>query len=290
MANISSPVTIAPFSRLLAALGWRQTRSVEYQIRTTLILMVAVLTMTAWCVTYYQGRNMGLLMQVGVPMSLGMEGGATLASFTLFTGMWLVMMVAMMLPSTYPILLLHRTVSHNRSAGGFGSTFAFALSYFLTWAAAGVLFFYAYVWIGRLRASVPQADALVLRSAGLALVASGWYQFSPSKLVCLRHCQNPLQFVMQHWKDGRIGAARMGVVHGLYCFGCCWGLMTILFVMGVMHLGWMAAIGAIILLEKILPRRQWITKGVGAVFIALGGVVLMRPGILLRLSSQIMIR
>jgi predicted metal-binding membrane protein len=250
-------------------------------------LVIAVLSAAAWLVTYYQVHNMGLLMQVGVPMSLGMEGGASLASFVLFTGMWLIMMVAMMLPSTYPVLMLHRTISRKRPAGGRHSTFVFAVAYFLTWAVAGCLFYCAYVWIGSFRASFDPADGLVLRGAGLALMASGWYQLSPFKFACLKHCQSPLDFVMHQWADGPFGAARMGVVHALYCFGCCWGLMTVLFVMGVMHLGWMAAIGAIILLEKILPRRQWIPRLVGGGFVLIGAAVLAAPSILLRFSSQI---
>jgi predicted metal-binding membrane protein len=82
----------------------------------------------------------------------------------------------------------------------------------------------------------------------------------------------------------------MGVIHGLYCFGCCWGLMTILFVMGIMHLGWMAGVGAIILLEKLLPGHKWITQVVGALFAVMGFAVLVRPSVLLHLSSQILIQ
>jgi predicted metal-binding membrane protein len=95
--------------------------------------------------------------------------------------------------------------------------------------------------------------------------------------------------MIEHWSPGIRGAARMGVVHGLYCFGCCWGLMTILFIMGVMHLGWMAAIGAIILLEKLLPTRIWIVKASGAVFVLLGLLVLIRPSVLSALSSQVVL-
>ena len=258
----------------------------EYQVRATLILIVATLSIASWFITWYQVRNMGLLMQVGVPMSLGMEGVASVTSFLLFTGMWSVMMVAMMLPSTYPILLLHQTVSRNRTGSTFG-TLVFALTYFLTWTASGSAFYYAYTCIGALRASVSNADVLVLRTAGFTLLAAGLYQWSPSKWACLKHCQNPLHFIIEHWSPGLRAAARTGVVHGLYCIGCCWGLMTILFVMGVMHLGWMAGIGAIILLEKLLPTRIWIVKASGAVFVLLGLLVLIRPSVLSALSSQV---
>ena len=94
---------------------------------------------------------------------------------------------------------------------------------------------------------------------------------------------------MEHWHDGRIGAMRMGAVHGIYCFGCCWGLMLILFVMGLMHLGWMAGVGALILIEKLMPSRKWIPKAVGAAFVIVGTVVALFPETLSRLSSQVIL-
>src|SRR5206468_9747411 len=118
--------------------------------------------------------------------------------------------------------------------------------------------------------NAPGSGSMVIRSAGLDLVLSGLYQWSRLKSSCLTHCQNPLYFVSEHWHDGLSGAVRMGAVHGIYCFGCCWGLMVILFVMGVMHLGWMAAIGALILLEKIVPSGKCISHAIGAVFVVVG--------------------
>jgi predicted metal-binding membrane protein len=220
-------------------------------------------------------------------MSLGMEGSASLASFIAFTGMWVVMMVAMMLPSTYPTLLLHRTIYRKRSPGLHGGTLLFALSYFVIWAATGTFFYAAYILIGRLRQAFAGSQPMMLRAAGFALLLSGIYQWTRLKLACLRHCKNPLHFVSEHWHDGRLGAMRMGAAHGVYCWGCCWGLMTILFVMGVMHLGWMAAIGALILIEKLVPAGQWISRTIGAVFVVLGAIVLLFPEALHRFSSQV---
>jgi predicted metal-binding membrane protein len=156
---------------------------------------------------------MGLLMQIGVPMSLGMEGSASLASFVAFTAMWVVMMVGMMLPSTYPTLLLHRTIYRKRCPRRPGGTFLFALSYFLTWTAAGTLFCAAYILIGHLRLAWAGSESMMLRAAGLALLLSGIYQWSRLKGACLRHCQNPLHFVSEHWHDGHLGAFRMGAAH-----------------------------------------------------------------------------
>jgi len=256
-------------------------------VRVTLMIAVAILTAAAWLLTYVQTQNMGLLMRIGVPMSLGMVGRASAASFVAFTGMWAVMMVAMMLPSSYPTLLLHRTIYRKRSLGRWDGTALFALSYFALWTAAGTVFYAAYVWIGILRNTFPGANPMVLRAAGLALTISGLYQWSSLKRACLKHCQNPLHFVMEHWHDGRFGALRMGAAHGIYCFGCCWGLMLILFVMGVMNLGWMAAIGVLILLEKLVPPRRWISDTIGALFVAVGIIVALFPAALPQLSSHV---
>ena len=256
-------------------------------MRTTLLIVVVILTIAAWLLTYSNAHNMGLMMQMGVPMSLGMEGWAGFASFSIFTGMWLVMMVAMMLPSSYPTLLLHRTVYRKRTPGASGGTFLFALSYFLVWTATGAFFYAAYVLVGSLRASFPHSGSMVLRAAGVALIVSGLYQWSRLKRACLKHCQNPLHFITEHWHDGQLGAIRMGAAHGIYCFGCCWGLMLILFIMGIMHLGWMAAIGALILVEKIVPSGKWISNAIGAVFVVVGLIVALFPDALSRFSSQV---
>ncbi len=258
-------------------------------MQIALFVIVAILTVAAWTLTWSSAQNMGLLMKMGVPMSLGMEGWAGFGSFLIFTGMWLVMMVAMMLPSSYPTLLLHRTVYRKRTPAQFGGTFLFALSYFLVWTASGTFFYFAYVLIGAMRGRIPGSEQAILRAAGIALVLSGLYQCSWLKRACLRHCQNPLHFVMEHWHDGRAGAIRMGAAHGFYCFGCCWGLMVILFVMGVMHLAWMAGVGALILIEKIVPSGKWIPNAIGAVFVVVGLVVMIFPETLSRLSSQVIL-
>lgn len=251
---------------------------------------MVLITVVAWLATYLETRHMGPLMRMGVPMSIGMEGWADLASFAAFTAMWAIMMIAMMLPSSYPTLLLHRTIYSQRSANQLGGTLLFALGYFVVWSATGALFFAAYVLIGHWRSSVAGSETSILRVAGASFVLAGVFQWSRLKHTCLKHCQSPLHFVMEHWSDGRLGAARMGAKHGFYCFGCCWGLMLILFVMGVMHLGWMVVVAVFILLEKIAPSARWLPKLAGVMMVATGIVILISPDTLLKLSSQITIR
>jgi predicted metal-binding membrane protein len=262
------------------------SESISGPVRTAIRVVIVAVTLAAWWITYSETRNMGLLMRLGVPMALGMEGWAGLTSFIAFTGMWTVMMIAMMLPSSYPTLLLHRTVYLKRQPDLRGGTVLFALGYFAVWSAAGAIFYLGYVAIGHWRSFLLGSTPNVLRLAGASLIFGGIYQWSRLKLACLKHCQSPLHFIMEHWSDGLRGSLLMGTVHGLYCFGCCWGLMLVLFIMGVMHLGWMAAVGVLILLEKITVS-PWLPKVAGTGMIALGALSLIWPSALPGLSSQI---
>ena len=255
----------------------------------TILRIVVVITLVAWWITYSETRQMGLLMKLGVPMSLGMEGWADPLSFAVFTAMWAVMMVAMMLPSSYPTLLLHRLVSTSRNASA-KSTMLFAVSYFLVWSLSGALFYLLYVLVGYWRSTAAISDINIVRASGIGLIIAGIYQWSRLKVACLSHCQGPLQFIMEHWRDGNWGAVRMGAKHGYYCFGCCWGLMLVLFVMGVMHIGWMVAVGAFILVEKITPSARWLPKLAGLVMVAVGAMILIAPDTLSTLSSHVTLR
>jgi predicted metal-binding membrane protein len=112
--------------------------------------------------------------------------------------------------------------------------------------------------------------------AGAILLSAGFYQFTPLKGACLRHCQSPLFFLSSNWRSGVAGAFHMGAVHGAYCLGCCWFLMALLFIGGVMNLTWVAGIAIYVALEKLLVGAPWLSRGVGAIFVMLGGFVLIR--------------
>jgi predicted metal-binding membrane protein len=109
---------------------------------------------------------------------------------------------------------------------------------------------------------------------GLLLLAAGIFQWTPLKSTCLTQCRSPLGFVMTAWREGTWGALRMGLRHGMYCVGCCWVLMALLFVAGVMNLLWVAAIAALVLMEKVLPRGEWVGRVVGGILM-LAGLVLL---------------
>ncbi len=122
---------------------------------------------------------------------------------------------------------------------------------------------------GQLSATMALANALV---AGVVLVLAGIYQWTPLKQACLRHCRSPLDFLMHHWRDSAVGAFVSGARHGAFCFGCCWMLMALLFVGGIMNLAWIAGIALLVLIEKTLPWGGWMGRVTGAVLVAWGAV------------------
>ena len=113
--------------------------------------------------------------------------------------------------------------------------------------------------------------------AGAALAAAGLYQLTPLKEVCLRHCRGPIRYLARGWREGRLGALRMGAEHGLFCVGCCWGLMLALFALGVMSLFWTALVAAAIFAEKVLPRGERLAAGLALVLVVLGLLVAFAP-------------
>jgi predicted metal-binding membrane protein len=226
-----------------------------------------------------------LLLGAGMQMEvMDMGGGqmmAMLPEWTLGYGllvfvMWAVMMVAMMLPSAAPVTLLVASIARRRAAAGGQTgrpTPLFVGGYLAVWlafAAAATLL----QW--RLEAAERVSETMALTSmaaAGGVLIAAGVYQWTPLKQACLRHCRSPLEFLLFHWRDGA-GAFVSGVRHGVFCLGCCWMLMALLFVGGVMNLAWIGGIALLVLLEKVLPWGGWMGRATGAVMAAWGAATL----------------
>jgi predicted metal-binding membrane protein len=190
--------------------------------------------------------------------------------------MWWVMMVAMMLPSAAPMVLLFATINRKQKERGnpFVPTALFASAYLIVWAGfsmAAVAVQWGLETMALL--SSMMASASVVLGGGL-LLAAGIYQLTPLKQACLKHCRSPLQFIMTRWRGGTGGAFRMGIEHGAYCVGCCWFLMGLLFFGGVMNLYWIAGLAAFVLLEKTVPAGHWAGRGVGVALMIWGIVVL----------------
>lgn len=180
--------------------------------------------------------------------------------------MWVLMMVAMMLPSAAPMILLHARIDRAPTASQrLSHTLIFMLAYLVAWAGFSVLATAAQALLIEL--GLVSAMSLALgehRLAAALLAGAALYQLSGSKAACLEQCRSPVQFVMRYWSPGTLGALRLGLVHGLYCIGCCWGLMLLLFVGGVMNLAWIAALAAIVLIEKVAPPSWRVSTFIAA--------------------------
>jgi predicted metal-binding membrane protein len=180
-------------------------------------------------------------------------------------GMWAVMMVAMMLPSAAPTILLFAGVSRRRRQQGRPAVpvAVFTLSYLLVWTTYAAVAATAQWELHRLALLSPtMASASPLLAGGLLIVA-GLYQWLPLKGACLSHCRSPLGFFSTEWREGTRGALLMGIRHGSYCVGCCWLLMALLFVAGVMNLVWVAAIAGFVLLEKLVRGGDMLGRVAG---------------------------
>jgi len=187
---------------------------------------------------------------------------------------WVVMMAAMMFPSIAPMVVMHARLEEGKRRQGkpveLGSTACFVGGYLLSWTAAGLIG-YAVIQIGEaLSLGFLAWDSAGPYVAGAVIVAAAVYQLTPLKDICLRHCRSPMTFLLMHWRSGRAGSLRMGIEHGGWCIGCCWGLMAALFALGVMSIGWMVFVAALIAAEKLLPWKTAANRGIAVLLVVLG--------------------
>lgn len=257
------------------------------------ILMGAGMQMSVWQMTElalfpHLGGSPMAMGDMGAAeggMSDGMDGmmamGWTPAYAVLMISMWWVMMIAMMLPSVAPIILLHaRSLRHGQAKGRIASGFVpsawFLAGYLVIWLAfsigAAVL-----QWVleqsESLSAMMMSSESRWL-SAGVLLIAAV-YQISPLKQMCLAHCRSPAEWLSRHWRTGSWGAMLMGAGHGVFCVGCCWALMLLLFVGGVMNIVWIAALTLLVLAEKQAPAGWPVSSLTAGVLLAWGGATLL---------------
>jgi predicted metal-binding membrane protein len=222
---------------------------------------VALLAALAW---------LFVLRDAGMSGAMSMPAMAS-PPFAALVLMWWVMMVAMMLPSATPAILLYARVRDARSSEtGVAQSWLFVAGYAHLWlffsvaaAATQQLFMGSAMGIEteRVIAAVP--------------IAAGAYQLSPLKSACLSQCRSPAQFLSRHWRPGVAGAVRLGILHGAYCVGCCWALMALLFVGGVMNIGWIVLLTLIVAIEKLAPGGAWISRAAGVALIAWGAALLL---------------
>jgi predicted metal-binding membrane protein len=237
-------------------------------IQLGLIGLLLALAALAWAITNEQ--------MAGMDAGPGTDPG----TLGFFIGVWVVMMAAMMFPSIAPMVVMHVRIQEGQRERGratFGATAFFVGGYLVAWAAAGLVGYGIYQLGKAASGDVFSWDNGGRYLAGAIVLAAAVYQLTPLKDVCLRHCRSPLMFLMSHWRPGRLGSLRMGVVHGGWCVGCCWALMAALFALGVMSLGWMALIAALIAAEKLLPWKELANRGIAVLLLVLGLAVAFTP-------------
>ncbi len=251
--------------------------------RRATVLTIAgliVLAAIAWYLTVRQAQSMSDMVsglgQIGSHMPNDM-------TIPLFMAMWVLMMVAMMFPTIAPVVLVHRGILRKRGVGPW-PTVIFVLGYIVIWSVIGIVPLAVFLAFRNVAGDVDMRWIAI--GAGATIVVAGAYQFTAWKKVCLKACRTPFDFILTHdWGGGARSSFRSGVSHGWYCLGCCWALMSLLVIVGLMNLVWMAALAVIFLLEKNWKRGEALTRIVGVALVVLGVIVMVRPEVLESISG-----
>lgn len=243
--------------------------------RERLLTWLALMSLATLAWGYLIMHGMHEPMSMNGNMAVPSDGSLSL--LVTATLMWSVMMVAMMLPSASPMMLTFLRIhqQRERKAGASAATWVFMAGYlavWLTFAVIAAIIQWALQQSALLSSSMGHVTPLL---GGALLMTAGAFQFSGLKQACLSKCRSPLSFLMTEWREGKSGALIMGIRHGAYCTGCCWALMLLMFVGGVMSLVWMAGLAVYFLAEKLLPKAEKISRICGALFVVAGIVILL---------------
>jgi predicted metal-binding membrane protein len=243
--------------------------------RDRLIVIAGLLTLAALAWWYLAHSAVTTSAHAGMSMpAAGARYPGETAGLAL---MWIVMMIAMMIPSVAPAILLFAGVSRRRRIQGVPAApvSVFTLGYLLAWTGYAVLAASTQSALHSAALLSPAMESASPVLGGAILLLAGLYQWLPVKGACLSHCRSPLGFFSTEWREGVSGALRMGFRHGSYCVGCCWALMALLFVAGVMNLVWVAAIAVFVLAEKVMPNGRLLGRITGAALAGCGLWVLV---------------
>ena len=251
--------------------------------RAVVLTCLVILVMLAWGYVLWLAADMDMggmempefrMIPAGMGLMMPVTAPWQKIEFAFVFVMWAVMMVGMMTPSAAPMILIYARVGRQVALGQppFVASAWFAGGYLLAWVAFSLIATSAQWAIERAGLLSPTMASVSNTFGGLTLIAAGLYQWTPFKDACLRQCQAPLQFIQRHggFRADARGSLALGVRHGAYCVGCCWMLMALLFVVGVMNVLWIALVMIFVLLEKILPTGRLISRISGAGFIAAG--------------------
>lgn len=242
--------------------------------RNLLLAWLIALAIGGWLLVIRQSAMISTTVPSG-SLTMGMRA-------PLFLTMWVAMMAAMMFPASAPMILTFaRIASEKRQRGqAFVPAWIFTTAYLLVWTAFGGLAYLAAAGLDRLASPATGWTESAIRLGGILLMMAGVYQLTPLEHICLSKCRTPLGFILGSWREGYIGAFRMGLEHGVYCLGCCWFLFVILFPLGVMNVPAMVLLAALIFAEKSFSLGQQIARIAGVGLLVYGAVVLFFPGAL----------
>jgi predicted metal-binding membrane protein len=243
--------------------------------RNVILAGLLVLAAIGWGLVVWQSgseHSMSMHGDMGLDLTMGMAA-------PLFLGMWVAMMVAMMFPAAAPMILVFDRVERGKREAGrsYVPTAYFVGAYLAVWTVFGVLAFALATLVDNLAAETSWLSDEWARLAGVLLIAAGIYQLTPLKDVCLSKCRSPMSFLMTSWRDGKVGAIQMGLLHGGYCLGCCWLLFVILIPLGVMNVAAMVVIALFVFGEKCLPEGSRLARAGALVLVVLGVVVTLFP-------------
>ncbi|MDU8914077.1 DUF2182 domain-containing protein [Aestuariicoccus sp. MJ-SS9] len=238
-----------------------------------IVLLAGIYTLTGVGMSMSALQMTRMAGPIGEPMAMSMSLEWTWGYATLVFFMWWIMMIAMMTPSAAPTLLLFTALKRHgsESASATELSFLFLSGYLIVWGGFSLLAMgaqWAFEAIGVVNGPMMTLASRVM--AGCVLILAGLYQFSTFKAACLKQCSSPAQFLTQHRRKGRLGALQTGMRHGYFCFGCCWALMALLFVGGIMNLYWIVGLALYVLVEKIVPYPKAITFTSGGLLLAGG--------------------
>jgi len=254
--------------------------------RSVVLAGLGSIILVSWAYTIYLAGNMTNMTDVS-DASMGMEMAMSAiqpwgaVDYLLMLIMWSVMMFAMMTPSAAPMVLTYTKINRQRQSElkPVAGTAIFYLGYLLVWTAFSAVATLAQSGLHAATLLSPMMETTSPVLGGIILIAAGIFQYTPLKYACLSQCRTPLGYFMTEWREGTWGALVMGVRHGAFCVGCCWLIMALLFVAGVMNLFWIAVIAAYVLAEKLLPGGHKASLGIGALMIGWG--IWMIAGVLL---------
>jgi predicted metal-binding membrane protein len=250
----------------------------EYN-RLVILASLAGLTIVAWAYLLADSAKMkdvaGIMPSEMVRTSVVWSAEKLAMTFL----MWSIMMVGMMLPSAAPAILLFSRMARSRTSvlGRVATTPVFVSGYLAIWTTFSLVATVLQIWMEQIRLLTPMLASASTDMTGGLLIMAGLYQWMPAKYACLEHCRSPLQHFLFHWKSGLSGAFRMGAEHGLFCLGCCWAVMLLLFIAGVMNLLWVATIAGFVLMEKLLPKGHMIGRLGGATMSLVGLWYIFQP-------------